>query len=134
MACPNGVDVYFENVGGAILQAVMPMLNQFARVPVCGLIAHYDGAGPPGTIDLAAAMRIILSKRLTLRGFINYDFADELYGDFQREVALGMAEGLIRYREHIVDGLENAPKALIDMLDGRNFGKVLVRFAGGSSK
>jgi NADPH-dependent curcumin reductase len=127
-ACPNGVDVYFENVGGAILQAVMPMLNQFARIPVCGLIAHYDGAGPPGAIDLAAAMRIILSKRLTLRGFINYDFADELYGDFQREVSLGMAEGLIRYREHIVDGLENAPKALIDMLDGRNFGKVLVRF------
>jgi NADPH-dependent curcumin reductase len=126
-ACPDGIDVYFENVGGAILQAVLPILNQFARVPVCGLIAQYDRAAPPGVIDLAGAMRIILSKRLTLRGFINYDFADELYEEFQREIALGIAEGQIRYREDIVDGLENAPKALIDMLDGRNFGKALVR-------
>lgn len=125
-ACPSGIDVYFENVGGAIFQAVLPLLNQFARIPVCGLIAQYDGAGRPGAIDLAGAMRTILSKRLTFQGFIYYDFKDDLYKDFQREISLGIAEGRIRYREDIVDGLENAPKALIGMLEGRNFGKVLV--------
>lgn len=130
MACPTGIDVYFENVGGAILQAVLPMLNDFARVPVCGLIAQYGGVMPVGPIDLAGAMRIILSKRLTLRGFINYDFDDELYGDFQREISVGIADGKIRYREDIVDGLENAPSAFIGMLEGKNFGKLLVRVAG----
>ena len=128
--CPGGIDVYFENVGGAILQAVLPMLNEFARIPVCGLIAQYDGAETVGAIDLAGAMRIILSKRLTLRGFINYDFVDELYGDFQREISVAIADGKIRYREDIVDGLENAPGAFIGMLAGRNFGKLLVRMAG----
>jgi NADPH-dependent curcumin reductase CurA len=127
-ACPNGIDVYFENVGGAIWQAVLPLLNNFARVPVCGLIAQYNGpSGGDGTDRLPATMREILSKSLTLRGFINYEFTAEHYPEFLREIAAGIAAGRIRYREDVVDGLEKAPEAFIGMLDGRNFGKVVVR-------
>ena len=129
-ACPNGIDVYFENVGGAVWQAVLPLLNTYARVPVSGLIAQYNGPGPgDGTDRLPATMREIMSKSLTLRGFINYDFAAQYYADFLREVGAGIADGRIRYREHIVDGLENAPEAFIGMLDGHNFGKLIVRVA-----
>jgi NADPH-dependent curcumin reductase CurA len=129
-ACPNGIDVYFENVGGAIWQAVLPLLNKYARVPVCGLIAEYNGVtDSDGTDRLPPTMREILSKSLTLRGFINYDFAADYYADFLREVGAGIANGRIRYREDIVDGLENAPEAFIAMLDGRNFGKLIMRVA-----
>src|SRR5881392_3419140 len=129
-ACPGGIDVYFENVGGAIWEAVLPLLNDFARVPVSGLIAQYNGLPPgDGTDRLPATMRQILSKRLTIRGFINYDFAAEHYADFLREVGAGVAAGRICYREDIVDGLENAPGAFIGMLEGRNFGKLIVRVA-----
>ena len=129
--CPDGIDVYFENVGGAIWQAVLPLLNRFARVPVCGLIAQYDSAGPSDATDrLPATMREILSKSLTLRGFINYEFEEAHYADFLQEVGALVAEGRVRYREDIVDGLESAPEALIGMLEGRNFGKLLVRVAG----
>ena len=127
-ACPNGIDVYFENVGGAIWQAVLPLLNKFARIPVCGLIAQYNGVGKgDGTDRLAATMREILSKSLTVRGFLNYEFAAEHYPAFLREVGAGIADGRIRYREDFVDGLENAPEAFIGMLEGRNFGKLIVR-------
>src|SRR3989442_1437772 len=129
-ACPHGIDVYFENVGGAIWEAVLPLLNDFARVPVAGLIAQYNGVPPgDGTDRLPATMRQILSKRLTIRGFIYYDFAAEHYADFLREVGAGVAAGRIRYREDIVDGLENAPGAFIGMLEGHNFGKLIVRVA-----
>jgi NADPH-dependent curcumin reductase CurA len=129
-ACPGGIDVYFENVGGAVWLAVLPLLNQFARVPVCGLIAQYTSEQPQGGVDhLPGAMRMILSKSLALRGFINYEFEDAYYADFIREVSQGIADGHIRYREDITDGLENAPRAFIDMLAGRSFGKVLVRVA-----
>ena len=129
-ACPDGIDVYFENVGGAIWEAVLPLLNDFARVPVSGLIAQYNGVPDgDGTDRLPATMRQILSKRLTVRGFIYYDFASEHYADFLREVGAGIATGRIRYREDIVDGLENAPGAFIAMLEGRNFGKLIVRVA-----
>jgi len=127
-ACPSGIDVYFENVGGAIWQAVLPLLNNLARVPVCGLIAQYNGpSGGDGTDRLPATMREILSKSLTLRGFINYEFAEQHYAEFLREVGAGIAEGRIRFREDVVDGLEKAPEAFIGMLDGHNFGKVVVR-------
>ena len=129
-ACPDGIDVYFENVGGAVWQAVLPLLNKFARVPVSGLIAQYNGAGPgDGTDRLPATLREILSKSLTLRGFINYDLAGQYYADFLREVGAGIADGRIRHREDITDGLENAAKAFIGMLDGQNFGKAVVRVA-----
>jgi NADPH-dependent curcumin reductase CurA len=127
-ACPKGIDVYFENVGGAIWQAVLPLLNDFARVPVCGLIAQYNGLSGADTTDrLSATMRQILSKSLTLRGFINYEFAEQHYAEFLREVGAGIAAGRIRYREDIVDGLEKAPETFIGMLEGHNFGKVVVR-------
>jgi NADPH-dependent curcumin reductase CurA len=129
-ACPKGIDVYFENVGGAIWQAVLPLLNGFARVPVCGLIAQYNAAGHAAGPDLLpATMRQVLSKSLTLRGFLNYEFTAEHYPDFLSTVANGIADGRIRYREDITDGLENAPAAFIGMLQGRNFGKALVRVA-----
>ena len=129
-ACPNGIDVYFENVGGAIWQAVLPLLNGFARMPVCGLIAQYNTTGAADGPDrLAATMRAVLTKSLTLRGFINYEFAEEHYPQFLRTVSKAIAEGRVRYREDITNGLENAPAAFIGMLEGRNFGKALVRVA-----
>jgi NADPH-dependent curcumin reductase CurA len=127
-ACPNGIDVYFENVGGPIWQAVLPLLNKFARVPVSGLIAQYNGVEKgDGSDRLPATMRQILSKSLTVRGFLNYEFAAEHYPAFLREVSAGIADGRIRYREDFVNGLENAPEAFIGMLEGRNFGKLIVR-------
>ena len=127
-ACPKGIDVYFENVGGAIWTAVAPLLNKFARVPLCGLVGQF-GAGPAAGPDrLPGMMREFLSKSITLRGFINYDFND-LYPDFLREISVGLKSGEIRYREDIVDGLENAPQAFIGMLAGKNFGKLLIRVA-----
>jgi NADPH-dependent curcumin reductase CurA len=130
-ACPDGIDVYFENVGGAVWQAVLPLLNQFARVPVSGLVADYNAAGQgDGPDRLPATMREILFKSLTVRGFINYEFASEHFPAFLREVGAGVADGRIRYREDVVDGLEKAPDAFIGMLEGRNFGKLIVRVGG----
>jgi NADPH-dependent curcumin reductase len=129
-ACPNGIDVYFENVGGVIWQAVLPLLNNFARVPVCGLIAQYNATGPaPGPNLLPATMREVLSKSLTLRGYINYEFAADHYAAFLRTVGTAVTDGRVRYHEDVTDGLENAPAAFIGMLEGRNFGKALVRVA-----
>ncbi len=106
----------------------MPLLNKFARVPVSGVIAQYNGvAKGDGTDRLPATMREILSKSLTVRGFLNYEFAAEYYPAFLREVGAGIADGRIRYREDFVDDLENAPEAFIGMLEGRNFGKLIVR-------
>jgi NADPH-dependent curcumin reductase CurA len=134
-ACPGGIDVYFENVGGAVWQAVLPLLNNFARVPVSGLVAQYNAAGPGDGADrLPATMRAILTKSLTVRGFINYDFAADHYAAFLREVGAGIGDGRIQYREDFVDGLEKAPEAFIGMLEGRNFGKLIVRVDGGSKQ
>jgi NADPH-dependent curcumin reductase CurA len=127
--CPKGIDVYFENVGGPVFDAVLPLLNTFARVPVCGLIAHYNDTRPPeGPDRVPLLLRQILVKRLTFRGFIVFDFAGQRE-DFLAEVAPMVRDGRIKYREHIVNGLENAPRALIGLLRGENFGKVIVRVA-----
>ncbi len=129
-ACPSGIDVYFENVGGAVWQAVLPLLNRFARVPVCGLIAQYNASGEaPGPNLLSATMREVLSRSLTLRGFINYEFAAEHFATFLQTVSAAIRSGEVRYREDITDGFENAPATLLGMLDGRNFGKTLIRVA-----
>ncbi len=126
-ACAGGIDVYFENVGGAVFEAVMPLLNPFSRVPVCGLIAHYnDTALPPGPNLVPRLMALVLVRRITMRGFIVRDFADQ-QDDFLREAGGWVREGRIRWREDVVDGLENAPEALIGLLEGRNFGKLVVR-------
>jgi NADPH-dependent curcumin reductase CurA len=126
-ACPSGIDVYFENVGGPIWQAVLPLLNRFARVPMCGVIAHYNGAGGAERDLLPATMVAIVRKSLLLRGYINYEFVDEYYEAFLREIGPKVKVGEIRYREDIADGLESAPEAFMGMLAGRNFGKALVR-------
>jgi NADPH-dependent curcumin reductase len=129
-ACPKGIDVYFENVGGAVWQAVLPLLNTYARVPVCGLIAQYNAAGQSsGPNLLPATMRAVLTRSLTLRGFINIEFAAEHYADFLKTVSAGITDGRIRYREDFTDGLENAPAAFIGLLEGKNFGKALIRVA-----
>ncbi len=128
-ACPGGIDVYFENVGGKVWDAVFPLLNDFARVPVCGIVAHYnDTALPPGPDRTGMLMGAILRRRLTLRGFIVWDFQAQA-GDFYREAGAWLREGRIKYREDIVNGLENAPEAFIGMLKGKNLGKLLVKIA-----
>jgi NADPH-dependent curcumin reductase CurA len=127
-ATPDGIDVYFENVGGRVWDAVLPRLNTFARVPVCGLAAHYnDVAPPPGPDRAPALMSAILRKSLTLRGFIQNEFAGSLMGEFLKRATPWVREGRLKYREDIVDGLENAPGAFTGMLAGANFGKLLIR-------
>jgi NADPH-dependent curcumin reductase CurA len=127
-ATPDGIDVYFENVGGHVWDAVFPRLNKFARIPVCGLVAHYnDTALPPGPDRAAALMSAILRKSLTVRGFIQTDHADALEDEFLARATPWVQDGSLKYREHIVDGLENAPEAFIGMLDGKNFGKLIIK-------
>ena len=123
-ACPNGIDVYFENVGGAVQQAVWPLLNDFARIPVCGLIAQYNAVTPMPGPDMFSVLR----KRLTLRGFIVSDFAAK-QGDFLRDAGEWVRTGRLKYREDIVEGLQQAPAAFLGLLQGKNFGKMLVRMA-----
>lgn len=129
-ACPGGIDVYFENVGGEVLDAVLPLLNVGARVPVCGFIAHYNddaGGGPDRRPALLAA---VLQKRVRLQGFIILDHYASRFESFRREMGEWFAAGKIRLREDRVDGLERAPDALLGLLQGRNFGKVVVRVDG----
>ena len=133
-ACPKGIDVYFENVSGAVFDAVLPLFNPFARMPVCGLISQYSATGlPPGPNRLPVLMRAVLTKRLTIRGFIVSDFAAK-QGEFLRDVSAWLKEGRIKYREDVVDGLEHAPAAFIGLLKGENFGKMLVRVAPQQAK
>jgi NADPH-dependent curcumin reductase CurA len=126
-ACPNGIDVYFENVGGKVFEAVVPLLNNNARVPVCGVISHYNASSPdPGPNWVPTLMRTILTKRLTVRGFLVGDFFPR-YREFMQEMMPWVREGRVKYREHVIEGLENAPRGLIGLLRGENFGKALVR-------
>jgi hypothetical protein len=126
-ACPDGVDIYFENVGGEVLQAVLPLLNTHARIPLCGLVAHYNATSlPPGPDRTPLLLGLLLRRRIRLQGFIITDHFDEL-GAFLKEVAPLVTEGKIRVREDVVDGLEKAPEAFIGMLRGENFGKLVVR-------
>jgi NADPH-dependent curcumin reductase CurA len=128
-ACPTGIDVYFENVGGHVWDAVFPLLNRFARIPVCGLIAHYNDTPPfPGPDRLPVVMDDVLMNRYRIQGFIQYDFAEQR-PDFYRDMAQWIREGKMKYREDVVDGLENAPAAFVGMLQGKNFGKLVVRVA-----
>lgn len=130
VACPKGIDVYFESVGGAVFDAVLPLLNVGARVPLCGLIAQYNDTGLPlGTDRLKLLTLTLLARRIKMQGFIIFDDYGDRYGEFYRQMSAWLTEGRIRYREDIVDGLENAPEAFIGLLEGRNFGKLVVRTA-----
>src|ERR1700680_1754095 len=110
-ACPDGIDVYFESVGGPVWQAVLPLLNRYARVPVCGLIAYYHGVPRSNRDMLPAALMTIVKRSLLVQGYINTEFVADHYADFLREVGPLVASGRVRYREDIVEGLEAAPGA-----------------------
>ena len=126
-ACPDGIDVYFENVGGKVFETVSPLFNDFARIPVCGIISAYNATElPPGPNLTPLLMRDILVKRLTFRGFIVWDYASQ-EKEALSELANWIKEGKLNYREDIVDGLENAPEAFIGLLEGKNFGKLVIR-------
>jgi NADPH-dependent curcumin reductase len=123
-ACPNGIDVYFENVGGAVQQAVFPHLNDFGRVVMCGMVAEYNDVDPRPGPNLMAVVR----KRLKIQGFIVSD-QWQRWGEYRAMAAPLVNSGELRYREDIVDGLDHAPEAFIGLLQGRNFGKLLIRLA-----
>lgn len=128
-ACPAGIDVYFENVGGKVLYAVLPLLNPFARIPVCGVVSWYNLPGLPDGPDMGPAiMGTILRMKVKVQGFIIFDsFPHSLYAEFARDMTGWLASGKVHYTEQMIDGLENAPNALYDLLVGKSFGKMVVR-------
>ncbi|MGV8985915.1 MAG: NADP-dependent oxidoreductase [Cypionkella sp.] len=127
-ASPKGIDVYFENVGGKVLDAVIPLLNPNARVPVCGLVSQYNATElPPGPDRMSWLMGQILRKKIKMQGFIIFDDFGHLYPEFAKDMAAWIASGKIKYREEIIDGLENAPVAFNGLLKGENFGKRVIR-------
>jgi len=121
--CPNGIDVYFDNVGGEISDAVLRNINLFGRVALCGSISQYNATSPPMGPRLLGTF---VGKRVTLRGFIVFDFV-ERYPIAMRQIGEWIKAGKIKYREDIVQGIDKAPRAFIGMLRGENFGKMLVK-------
>ena len=129
-ACPKGIDVYFENVGGAVFDAVLPLLNTKARVPVCGLVSAYNATElPAGPDRLGLLMGTLLRKRIKMQGFIVFDDYGSRFGEFASAMGEWVREDKVKVREDIVPGLENAPKAFIGLLEGRNFGKLVIQLA-----
>jgi NADPH-dependent curcumin reductase CurA len=121
-ACPDGIDVYFDNVGGDVLAAALTLVNRNARIPLCGLISQYNATEPPPGPNL----RAVLVNRVLIKGFIVSDHLDR-QADFLRQCGEWLRAGTLRYREDVVTGLERAPEAFVGLLHGRNFGKLLVR-------
>lgn len=127
-AVPDGIDVYFENVGGPVSREVFRRMNLYGRVPVCGLVADYNAtSAPEGPDRQPGFMRLVLVKSLTVRGFIQSEFTKTHGRDFVRDMSSWVADGSVRYREDVVEGLEATPEAFRGLLTGRNFGKLLVR-------
>jgi len=130
-ACPKGIDVYFESVGGAVLAAVIPLLNVGARVPLCGLVSWYNLAKLPEGVDRTPQLLgVVLRQRVKIQGFIIFDHYARMRS-FQQEMGGWVREGRVRYREDVIEGLENAPRGLMGLLQGENFGKRVVHVAGG---
>jgi NADPH-dependent curcumin reductase CurA len=123
-ACPKGVDVYFDNVGGEILDLLLTRMNLFGRIVVCGLISDYSSTEPYKLKNL----RAVLVNRLKVQGMIVFDWK-ERYGEALKALGGYVAEGKLKYRESVVQGLENAPRGLMDLLSGKNFGKQLVKLS-----
>ncbi len=123
-ACPTGVDICFENVGGEILDTTLRLMNRFSRVVVCGFIAEYNAAQPYGYTRL----RSVLVNRIKMQGMIVFDWKDR-YAEAREALTRLVLDGKLKYRESVIDGLENAPRGLIALLKGENFGKQLVRLA-----
>ncbi|KGF65915.1 NADP-dependent oxidoreductase [Pseudomonas lutea] len=127
-ACPDGIDIYFELVGGKVLEAVIPLLNQHARVPLCGLIAHYNAQSQPeGPDRLPLLMRTLLTKRARIQGFIVYEEYYHRLEEFMQAMVPLVKDGKVKFREDVVEGLEHAPDAFIGLLEGKNFGKLVVK-------
>ncbi|MAN54961.1 MAG: NADP-dependent oxidoreductase [Paracoccus sp. (in: a-proteobacteria)] len=127
-AVPGGIDIYFENVGGAVFDAVMPLLNPSARIPVCGLISQYNATSlPDGPDRLNLLLGTILRKRMTMRGFIVFDDFGHLYPEFAEQMRAWVKEGKIKYREEVIEGLEQAPRAFVGLLRGEAFGKRVIK-------
>ncbi len=126
--CSSGVDIYYENVGGHVFDAVLPLLNTGARIPVCGLVAHYNATKlPDGPDRLSKLMGTILVKRIKVQGFIILDDYGHRYNEFAEDMQQWLKAGQIKYREQVIDKLENAPQAFIGLLEGKNFGKVVIK-------
>ena len=129
-ACPKGIDVYFENVGGSTLAAVMPLMNIGARMPVCGLVAWYNLDKLPEGVDRTPQfLTQVLKRRIKVQGFIIFDHFKRM-PEFYKDMSAWVKEGTVRYREEILEDLENAPQGLIGLLRGENFGKLVVRVSG----
>ncbi|KFB10423.1 NADP-dependent oxidoreductase [Nitratireductor basaltis] len=127
-ACPDGIDVYFENVGGAVFDAVLPLMNPHGRIPVCGLVAQYNATSlPEGPDRSPLILGTILTQKLRVQGFIIFDTFGHKFPEFQKVMQAWLKDGKIKYREDMVEGLEKAPQALNGMLKGENFGKLVVR-------
>ena len=123
-ACPNGIDVYWENVGGPVQAAVFPRLNDFGRMVMCGMVAEYNDVEPRPGPNLMAVVR----KRLKIQGFIVSD-SWQRFGEYRAMAAPLVRSGKLKYQEDIVAGLERAPEAFIGLLQGRNFGKLLIKLS-----
>jgi hypothetical protein len=129
-ACPKGIDVYFENVGGAVFDAVLPLLNTKARVPVCGLVAAYNATElPPWPDRLGLLVGTLLRQRIKMQGFIVFDDYGPRWSEFAGAMGKWVREDNIQVCEDIVFGLENAPEAFIGLLEGKNFGKLVIQLA-----
>ncbi|ORY98168.1 hypothetical protein BCR43DRAFT_557123 [Syncephalastrum racemosum] len=122
--CPKGIDVYFENVGGAMLEAVINHMNWYGRIVACGMISQYNREKPEGVHNLMQ----VVAKRLRIEGFIVGDSMD-MEAEFMKQVTEWLQQGKIKYRESVADGIEKTPDALIDVLRGNNFGKQVVKIA-----
>ncbi|WP_172562773.1 NADP-dependent oxidoreductase [Vibrio furnissii] len=126
-ACPQGIDVYFENVGGKVFDAVMSLLNTKARIPLCGLVSQYNATAlPEGPDRLSSLMGMLLVKRIKMQGFIIFDDYGHRYNEFAQDMSQWLAEGKMQYREQIVPGLAQAPTAFMGLLEGKNFGKLVI--------
>jgi len=123
-ACPKGIDIYFDNVGGETLDTVLRMVNTFARIVICGRISGYHAAEPYGIKNMGA----VLVNRVRMQGIIVFDWVDR-YAEANKALAGYVAQGKLKTRESIVEGLERAPQGFIDLVNGRNFGKQLVKLA-----
>ncbi|MFC1235285.1 NADP-dependent oxidoreductase [Vibrio sp. F74] len=127
-ACDKGIDVYFENVGGKVFDAVMPLLNTAARIPLCGLISQYNATSlPDGPDRMSMLMGTLLIKRIKMQGFIIFDDYGHRYNEFAADMATWLKDGKIKYKEQLVVGLDKAPEAFIGLLEGKNFGKLVIQ-------
>lgn len=127
-ACSGGIDVYYENVGGKVFDAVLPLLNTGARVPLCGLVSQYNATElPSGPDRLSMLMGTLLTKRIKMQGFIIFDDYAHRYNEFADDMTTWLKENKVTYREQVVEGLEEAPQAFKGLLEGKNFGKLVIK-------